>query len=125
VEACTSCCAARTRIRPDQEQLGKRAGAKRKVRRLLDVRLAWMRGYPCEAGPENAVRLRPWPRAGHAVDATEPAVTPLDLSKAVTLRSKLIREFPRALPAVVGDKRRWNARMEASLATLKGLLAGK
>ena len=110
-------------MQPSEKRPGQQS-VRRKVRRILHGRLGWLRGAP--AGPPSGGRL-PWrvaPRAG-AHGGEELELTGEFLGSSVTAAHKLIREFPRVLPQVVGDMRDWKAAVDHQVRRVRRVLEGE
>lgn len=85
-------------MQPEPSKRITKAKAQRSARVLL-ARLGWLRGFPADAGGRIVWSAPDGPRA---VDAKH-------LADAARIRTRLRVEFPRALPAIVGDRKRWLA----------------
>lgn len=113
-------------MRPESEVPGKARGSRRKVRRLLDFELGWLRGYPdgrrSGSGAEAEVGWVERSRPGRSGVAR--MVSRSDLQKAKRHIQALTRDFPRALPAVVGDAVEWRAGVDWLLGRLGQWLRG-
>ena len=96
---------------------------KARVRGLLRETTVWVRGYPIGV-EEGAVLWRVVPQPGEGRVAHDVRIDRSFLRKATFRRSKLIREFPRMLPAVVGDVSAWRASFDATLDRLKACVHG-
>ena len=95
--------------------VSKAAGVSR-ARMFMRRDLAWVAGYPRDTATWVAV-----PENGPAFDV---ALTPDLLRRSTRTINRLLREFPRALPRLVGDPGRWADSHRALLAVLKPAVHG-
>ena len=91
-------------MRPDKPKSKSKSGSVGKVRLLMKSKLWWISGFPYSQDGKLYWRSVP-------VDSSQPIETleltgPM-LSRATHAAKELRREFPRALPKVVGDADAW------------------
>lgn len=111
-------------MRPDKHNnnLSKRRSDAR-VKMFLRHRLAWLWGYPL-LDSEGVCRWRslyfpaPWEVQTQLIDG-------MTLSASTYSRNKLFRDFPKALPRVVGDAEAWSVHIALKLKAVRKVLDGE
>lgn len=99
-------------MRPHDKKASRKATGVGGVRAILKTKLWWREGFPFE-GQWLVV-----PRSQHRkVEAI--SLTRSDLSRATYAVKKLIGEFPKALPKVVGNADRWEGNVRGLIESLK------
>jgi len=102
---------------------GKHKSAILRAKLLLRAQLGWLWGYPSAVENQQVVWQQlyypmPW-------DTTAFSLTPTHLAQASVVRNRLVSDFPRALPEVLGDVDSWGAAVTLKLQALRALLDGQ
>ncbi len=106
-------------MRPHKPTVRKPSTADHRVRRLLQEGLGWLRGFPIDRVDDGCVRWVTVPELGSRADPNCMVVDRPRLRRTVLVRNKLVRQFPRALPRVVGDRDAWTAAIDRRIEHLK------
>ncbi len=109
-------------MRPHQPTSRSRSVAVLRVRALLQQGLGWLRGWPEELESPGRLRWRTAPAPGIDHEPRSLVVDGSVISKATRNRTRLLRQFPRALPRVVGDRELWRRDTERRLERVKRLV---
>lgn len=104
-------------VRPHQPLAKSKRSAEARARMLLKSGLGWASGVPVSVGAEG-VRWLCVPERGEFSEEVQ-ALGRAELRRARFNANRVRREFPRALPRIVGDVDNWLASVDCLLAALK------
>lgn len=108
---------------PSNKQPHKHRTYDARARMFLRDQMAWLWGYPINVTKNNIqwqVLYYPGPW-----DVYEIIIDGIEISKTIRSKNRLVRDFPKALPRVVGDVKQWSQLQEVKLSAIKKLLAQK
>ncbi len=102
---------------------GKHKSAVPRTKLLLRAQLGWLWGYPSAVENRQVIWQQlyypmPW-------DVTAFSLTQAHLAQASVARNRLVSDFPRALPEVLGDVDSWGVAVTLKLQALRALLDGQ
>ncbi len=109
-------------MRPHKPTSRSRRASDRAVKKLLQWGLGWLRGYPAEQLGRGQLRWVIVPRPGRGRLPESIVLDGAALSRATRNRNRLLADFPRALPRVVGDREVWRRRTGERLDAVKPLV---
>jgi len=109
-------------MRPHKPTSRSRRAADRAVQKRLQWGLGWLRGYPAEPLGRGRLRWVSVPRPGRGLLPESIVLDGGTLSRATRNRNRLLTDFPRALPRVVGDVEHWKRWTAERLEAVKALV---
>ncbi|MCP4150743.1 MAG: hypothetical protein GY757_23560, partial [bacterium] len=105
-------------MRPEKKKLYTRASADAGVRMRIKTYLFWITGFPTGLNKQGLLNWVIVP-GGQSKKTEQVLLDGEHLSKATYTVNKLRREFPRALPRIVGDADKWGDGVHRLLEFLK------
>src|SRR5262249_26215234 len=98
-----------------------RAGVPR-ARMYVAADLPWLRGFPL--GQDETSVTWAYSLPGGSANLTQVQLSRAQLRRAQLTFNRLVHQFPRALPRVVGNVAAWSARVDRLLGQLKAAVHG-
>ena len=108
-------------MRPNSLNSNRNAQFEGQARALLKDALGWIRGYPLGV-TDGTVRWVSLPEIGSGRRAAEQRIGRAELREASYASRRLLRQFPRVLPRLVGNTQRWYSGLTGCLDVLKDVV---